>query len=115
MGAMLALSLAASGCVHRFDATTLGVEAIMSSPAANMPQGEPFKIDRKAVYLVLGVIPLTRPSLQKVLATQVVGDKRIANLRITVKSKWTDLLLTAVTAGLVVPRTIVYEGIVINR
>ncbi|MFQ6045990.1 MAG: hypothetical protein ACE5PT_06480 [Gemmatimonadales bacterium] len=112
---MLALALAMSGCVHRFDAATLGVEAIMSSPAANLPQGEPFKIDRKAVYLVLGVIPVARPSLQKVLATQVVGDQRIANLKITVKSRWTDVLLTAITAGLVVPRTVVYEGIVIGR
>ena len=106
--------LAASGCAQTFDAATLGVEATMASPADNVPQGEPFRIDRKAVFLVLGVIPLVRPSLHKVLAAQVVGEQRVVNLKITVRSRWTDILLTGLTLGLVVPRTVTYEGLVIR-
>jgi hypothetical protein len=112
---LLAATIAVAGCVHTFDAATLGVDASMASPAATMPQGEPFKIDRKAVFLVLGVIPIARPSLQKVLAAQVAGGQRVANLKITVRSGLTDLLLTALTLGLVVPRTVTYEGLIVGQ
>lgn len=104
-----------SGCAQTFNATLLGVEASMASPASTALQGEAFRINRKAVYLVAGMIPVGRPALRKVLAAQVTGDARIANLTIRVRSRWTDVLLTALTAGLVVTRTVTYEGIVIGR
>lgn len=114
-GALLVLLTGTVACAQTFDATTLGVEAIMSSPAGNPPQGEEFRLSRKAVYLVVGIIPVSKPSLRKELATQVVGDQRIADLTIKVSSRWTDILVTALTAGLVVPRTITYEGIIVGQ
>ena len=35
-----------------------------------------------------------------------------ADVRIRVRSRWSDLLLSALTLGLVVPRTVTYEGVV---
>ena len=103
------------GCAQTFDAATLGVEALMATPAGQPPQGESFRLNRKAVYGVLGIFPLSRPSLRKELASQVVGDQRIANLRIKVRSRWSDILITALTAGLIVPRTVTYEGVVVGQ
>ena len=39
----------------------------------------------------------------------------IANLKITTRSRWSDMLITGLTLGLLVPRTVVYEGVVVNR
>lgn len=107
--------LVIGGCVQTFDARSLGVEALMSSPAANPPQGEPFQLNSTAVYVVLGILPVSRPSLRKALAGQVTGNQRIANLRIKVRSRWSDLLITGLTLGLVVPRTVTYEGIIVGQ
>jgi hypothetical protein len=57
-------------------------------------------------------VTLTTPSLQKVLATQLVGGKSVTNLKIRVFSKWSDLLITVLTLGVVVPRTVKFEGVV---
>lgn len=113
-GLVLLLGVA-GGCAQTFDAATLGVEALMATPVDAQPQGEPFRLNRKAVYLVLGIIPVARPSLREELATQVTGNQRIANLRIRVRSRWTDILITALTGGLVVPRTVTYEGVVVGQ
>ena len=39
----------------------------------------------------------------------------MANLKIKSKSRWFDVVITGLTLGLIVPRTVTYEGIVIGR
>jgi hypothetical protein len=36
----------------------------------------------------------------------------VADLRIRVRSRWSDVLLTGLTLGLIVPRTVTFEGVV---
>jgi hypothetical protein len=33
-------------------------------------------------------------------------------VKIKVRSRWSDVLFTVLTAGLIVPRTVTYEGVV---
>ena len=110
-GVVLLLVLA-SGCAQTFDATTLGVPATLASPAAQPPQGDRFAVSSKAVFGLWGIVSLKQPSLQKVLAGQLGGGSGLAGVRIRVRSRWSDLLLSALTLGLVVPRTVTYEGVV---
>ena len=105
----------AAGCAQTFDATTLGIDASMSAPVAVQVQGEEFTLSKKAVYLVAGIFTASKPSLDEFLASQVTGDARIANLKIEVRSKPTDVLITILTLGLVVPRTVTYEGVIVGR
>jgi hypothetical protein len=42
------------------------------------------------------------------------GGSGIAELRIKVRSRWSDVLVTALTAGLIVPRAVTYEGVVLK-
>jgi len=49
-----------------------------------------------------------------VLAGQVGTGARIENLRIRVRSRWSDLLVTGLTLGLVVPRSVTFEGLVVK-
>ena len=103
------------GCAQTFDATTLGIDASMSAPVSVQVQGEEFKLSKKAVYLVAGLFSASKPSLDEFLASQVTGDARIANLKIEVRSKPFDVLITILTLGIVVPRTVTYEGVIVGR
>ena len=103
-----------SGCAHTFDATNLGVPVTMASPAGQPPQGTRFRVTSHAVYGLWGLAKIKEPSLRKALAAQRAGGTGIGNLRIRVRSRWTDVLVTALTAGLLVPRAVTYEGVVLK-
>jgi hypothetical protein len=104
--------LLTAGCAQTFDATTLGVPATMASPTGQVPEGDHFKVNQTAIYMFLGLLPASRPRLDKALARQLVGGNGVANLKITVTSRWLDLLVTGITLGIVVPRTVTYEGVI---
>ncbi len=109
---VLLLLLLLAGCAQTFDATTLGVPATMASPAGQPAQGDRFAVNSKAVYGFWGALRFKQPSLQKVLASQLGGGTGVADLRIKVRSRWSDLLVSALTLGLVVPRSVTFEGVV---
>ena len=110
----LAAALALTGCANTFDATTIGVPARLASAAGAPAVGDSFKVTRHAVYGFWGVFSLGKPSLPKTLASQLVDGKEIADLRIKVKSRFGDLLITGLTLGLIVPRSVEYQGVVVG-
>jgi hypothetical protein len=108
----LALVCLLAGCSLSYDATTLGVPATLASPAGKPPAGDRFKISSKAVFGLWGIARLKEPSLRKALASQLGGGTGVADVRIRERSRWTDVLFTVLTAGLIVPRTVTFEGVV---
>jgi len=106
--------LVAAGCVETFDARTLGAKTTLASRATEPLQGEPFTVSKTAVYLFWGIGAASRPSLERILEGQVTGDAEIANLRITSRSRFGDVLLSVLTGGLIITRGITYEGVVIH-
>jgi len=50
-----------------------------------------------------------------VLAGQVGTGSRIANLKIKVRSRWSDLLITALSFGAIVPKSVTFEGVIVPR
>ncbi len=111
---LLLLALSASGCALTFDSTHLGVPVSLAG-AASSDSGTPFRVTKHPVYLIAGLLPLAQPNLEDVLAGQVGTGARIANLRIKVRSRWSDLLITGLTLGLIVPRSVTFEGVVVSR
>ncbi len=111
----LLLVCAATGCSLSFDATRLGVPATMASAAGAPAEGVPFRVTSRAVYGLWGLAKLSEPSLQKALAAQLVGGKQVADLRIRVRSRFSDILITGLTLGLVVPRAVTFEGVVVQK
>jgi hypothetical protein len=109
---MLLLSL--GGCAETFDATALGVPVTLASPAGQQVEGTRFRVTSHAMYAFWGLARIKEPSLRKALAAQLTGGSGITNLRIKVRSRWTDVLVTALTAGLIVPRAVTYEGVVLK-
>jgi hypothetical protein len=95
-----------------FNARTLGVPVTLASPADQPPEGSRFSVTSHAIYSLWGLAKLKEPSLRKALAAQLSGGSGIADLRIKVRSRWSDVLITVLTAGLVVPRAVTFEGVV---
>jgi hypothetical protein len=112
---LVSLLVLSSACSVTFDSGTLGVAATVSEPAGAPAQGTPFRVTQKAVFLILGTIPANRPSLERALASQMLDADSVADLKIHVGSRFTDILISALTVGLIIPRSVTYEGVIINR
>jgi len=107
----LALAPALSGCALTFDATALGVPATMATAATRPAAGDTFNIHSKAMFLFWGLYASSEPSLEHALEGQVAGGRTVQNLRIRVYRRWSDLLITALTAGFVAPVSVTFQGI----
>lgn len=112
---LMALALTVSGCTLTFDSTELGVPTSLAEPATTPVQGTPFRVTRRPVFLLWGAVAVASPSAEDVLAGQVGTASRIANLKIKVHSRWSDLLVTALSFGAIVPRSVTFEGVVVPR
>jgi hypothetical protein len=110
---LAALALTVSGCALTFDATDLGVPTSLAESAQTPPQGASFQVTKRPVFLLWGLVAASRPNAEDVLAGQAGTGARIANLRIKVRARWTDLLITGLTAGLISPRSVTFEGVVV--
>ena len=108
----LALACTLGACASTFDATTLGVPATLAAPAGQPPSGARFAVSSKALFAFWGLAPIRQPSLRKSLAAQLGGAGGVADVKIRVRSRWSDVLFTILTAGLIVPRTVTFEGVV---
>ncbi|HET7601580.1 MAG TPA: hypothetical protein VFK36_01095 [Gemmatimonadales bacterium] len=106
--------LLATACAQTFDATTLGVPASMASAAATADSGAAFTVSTHSMFALWGLFSVKQPSVEKALAGQLVGGKRIEDVRIKVHSSATDVLLTILTAGIIVPRSVTVEGKVVG-
>ena len=101
------------GCAQTFDATRIGVPVTMAS-AAPTAGGTKFRVSQHATYAFWGLSTVTSPALDRVLKRQLVGASAIRDLKVTTKSRWPDILFTVLTAGLIVPRTVEVQGVVVG-
>lgn len=110
------LAVLVAGCVQNIDATRIGVPVTLASAAETPmpPGGERFTVTGKAVYALWGITEISSPDLHHTLAGQLVGGKALVDVKIKVRSRWSDVLITVLTAGIVVPRTVTAEGIVVK-
>ena len=111
---LAALVFATTGCAQSFDATTLGVPVTMASDGVQSPEGTAFKVESKALWFMWGIVPIANPSLQKTLASELVGGRSVANLKIQTHTSLLDGLVTLATVGLLTPRSVTYEGVIVG-
>ncbi len=97
-----------------FDSGMLGVKVSMSEPAGAPPQGTEFEVSRKAVFLFFGLLRATSPSLEDARAGQLLDADEVQNLRIKVRSRFADILVSVLTAGLVIPRSVTFHGYTVS-
>jgi hypothetical protein len=111
----LVLALTVGGCALTFDATELGVPASLAESAQTPPQGTAFKVTKHPVYFLWGLTAVSRPNIEDVLAGQTGTGARVANLRIKVRTRVSDMLVTLLTLGVFAPRTVTLEGVVVPQ
>ena len=111
---VLALAVTMGGCALSFDAGTLGVRVSMSEPAGPPPQGTEFEVSRKAVFLVFGLFRASSPSLEDAMAGQLLDADEVQNLRIRVRSRFGDILVSVLTGGLIIPRSVTFYGYTVS-
>ncbi|MEO6068800.1 MAG: hypothetical protein ABJB33_09135 [Gemmatimonadota bacterium] len=112
--ALAALILGAAACAQTFDATTLGVPATLATDGVAAPQGTAFAVRAKALWAAWGLLPVNQPSLKKILSAQLVGGKSVANIRIKTRTSIFDGIITLATFGIFVPRSVTFEGVVVD-
>lgn len=109
---LLAATQLLAACAMTFDGSRAGVPVTLASSVEQPPQGERFSVESKAVYGLWGIATLRQPSLERTLRSQLVGAKEVRDVRITVKSKFSDVVVTVLTLGLIVPRTVQASGVI---
>jgi hypothetical protein len=113
--AAAAIGLAASGCAMTFDSSHLGVPVTLASAAHTPSAGTPFRVTRHPLFVVWGAFTAGEPQLEDLLAGQLATGGSITDLRIRVRARWSDLLITALTAGVFSPRSVTFEGTVVAQ
>lgn len=113
-GALLCLGLPAvfGACALTFDAHSLGVPVTMASSTAEPAVGDTFTVTQTAVHLFWGAYEVRPARLQSALANQLGQGRGVANLRIRTHHRLMDLVAIALTAGLVAPTSVTFEGII---
>lgn len=110
--AALLVALCLTGCAMTFDSTSLGVQATMASAVSQPAVGDTFTVTSHAVYLFWGLYPVKMPSLRNTLEGQLAGGRGVQDLRIHVGRRWSDLLVTVLTVGVVSPVSVTFEGVI---
>ena len=110
----LVLLLASTACSLTYDATTLGVPATLASSASEPAVGEHFEVTSRAVWGLWGLLSLSKPDLQKALAHQVGDGVAVADIKIKSKVRFSDILITGITLGLLPSRSVTVEGTVVE-
>ena len=93
-----------------FDARSLGVPVTMASPATQPAAGDTFHVTTHSVFLFWGLYASSEPSLLHTLEGQLGGGGGVADLRIHVHRRLPDVLITVLSAGLVSPVSVTFQG-----
>lgn len=109
---LAAVILFGSGCAQTFDATRLGVPVTMSSAPGAAPEGTRFTLNSHSTFALWGIATVSKPSLQKALASQLGNGTGVADLKIRTRSRFWDVFVTVISAGIIIPRTVTFEGVV---
>lgn len=114
-GTVAALVAMGWGCSLHLNAETLGIRTTMAEAAGASIEGEDFTVSKKAVYMLWGLFPVAKPSLERALAGQLIDGSEVSGLEVHVRSRFGDLLVTVLTLGAIVPRTVTFSGTVVSN
>ena len=107
----VAAGVLTAGCAITFNARSLGVPVTMATPAAQVVPGDTFNVTSHALYLFWGLTTARQPNLREGLAIQLGASANVSNLAIRSRMRWSDLLLTAITLGVVSSTSVTYSGV----
>ncbi len=111
----LLLPLPAAGCAMTFDSTSLGVPAAMAAAVSQPVVGDTFNVTQHALFGLWGAVAIRQPSLGATLQAQLAGGRGVQNLRIHIRRRFLDVLVTALTVGLLNPVSVTFQGVIVPQ
>lgn len=107
----LLLALLISGCVSLdYDLTSIPIPISAKPADASAGEVEDFEIEAKNVLYFHGLFGHEQPDVTALLAAEATGYDRIAGLRVSQSSNFSQWLLTHLSLTLIRMRTVVIEG-----
>lgn len=107
-----ALASVVAGCALQFNTRSLGVPVTMAAPAGQAVPGDTFSITTHAVYIFWGLASAKQPNLRESIANQLGAGGGVNNLAIHSRMRWSDVLITALTLGVLSSTSVTYSGVV---
>lgn len=111
---ILAVAFATAGCAHTYNARTLGVPVSMAGDPAEPVVGDTFRVTTRALHVLWGLLPARQANLQHALAGQLGTGAAVRRLTIHSRKRWSDLLVTALTLGVLSTTSVTFEGVVVR-
>jgi hypothetical protein len=87
----------------------------MAEPVGQPVPGDTFNVTVHATHFFWGLAPGKVPTLQQALAGQLGSGAGVHSLTIRARKRWSDVLFTALTLGVVSPTSVTYRGVVARR
>lgn len=112
--AVLLVAGAASACAMQFDTRSLGVPVTMTPPTTPTAAADTFHVTLRAVHLFWGLASVKEPALQPALAGQLGTGGAVANLSISARKRWSDVVATVITLGFISTTSVTYQGVVVR-
>ena len=101
-----------AGCALHYDTRSLGGPVTMAAPAGAAVPGDTFAVTERAVYLFWGLAQAKEPSLRETLAGQLGAGAAVQNLAVRSRARWSDVLVSVLTLGIVSTTSVTFSGIV---
>ncbi len=96
----------------QFNARSLGVPVTMAEPLAQPVVGDTFHVTVRATHLFWGLATVREANLQHVLGNQLGPGAGVRNLSIRARKRWSDLLLTGLTLGVLSTTAVTFDGVI---
>ncbi len=101
-------------CATTYSARSLGVPVTMAAGVGEPVVGDTFRVTTRSMHVLWGAFAARTPNLQHVLAGQLGTGGGVRNLTIRSRKRWSDLLVTGLTLGLLSPTSVTFEGVVVR-
>jgi len=93
---------------------TLPLESNLQKPVAmnklSGSDGNDFVVTKQALWLFWGLIPISVPNVDEVVGPKVADHEGVQNLKITTEFGFINVLLSAVTSGVLYSQTVTIQG-----
>ena len=111
--AAIALLLGSGACAATYDAAHLGVPiSLADAQAPATGGGTPFSVTKHPVYVMWGLMSASEPNLDDLLSGQLGAGAGLTQVKIHSRLRWSDLLITVLSAGFLSPRSVTFEGVI---
>ena len=93
---------------------TLPLESNLEKPVSmtkiSGSSGNDFVVTKQALWLFWGLMPISVPKVDEVIGPKIADHEGIQNLKITTQYGFIDVVISAITSGVLYSQTVIIQG-----